>query len=278
MRYQVVRRGGATATGVEVRHFTAEGTGTQWVTFGLPFASGEVAAGLDLLVQTTAGGAVTSQGVVQATWEDGSCCHAIVSALVTGGQSYRVVTAVPQTGDLTVAGLLAAIPGNIASVTLSGSVTGTMTARDLLESSTNRARINNSSEYLTIEQGPQMLGVVVAQNFDTHLRVSMHLRWYGGTTLWCGYLFENGYATLSGKNSRSYAAVLVLNGVTKATVGLTSPVHYGRASWYDAVCAPGRQRASLLVPDPELFGRGHADRSAPEQRDAVDAADVERRP
>jgi hypothetical protein len=215
-----------------------EGSGTQWVTFGHLFEVGEITG--DPVLTTTSGGSVTHQAHVHCLHSDGSVRFCTFSAQVVGGQNYLVVDGTAPAGTArTVADLLAAIPGDIASVTLTGGVTGTATVRDLLESATNRARLNNTSSYYIFEQGPQMLGVVVAQDFSTHLRVSMHLRWYGGTTLWCGFLFENGYINLTSLGSKSYTAQMVLNGTTVATQAMTAPVHYNRAMWYEAAWSTG---------------------------------------
>lgn len=221
------------STGVSGQTFavSVEGSGTDWVTFGHPFARG-VITGAPVLT-TSGGGAVQHQAHVHSRHSDGSVRHAVISARPTGGQNYVIASGTAPAGTArTVADLLAAIPGDIASVTLTGGVTGLATVRDLLENATNRAKLNNTSSYYVFEQGPQMLGVVVSQDFATHLRVTMHLRWYGGTTLWCGYLFENGYVNLAGMNSKSYTAAMVLNGVTVATQAMTSPVHYNRSMWY----------------------------------------------
>lgn len=208
-----------------------EGSGTQWTSFGHLFRAGAVTS--KPVLQTLAGGAVTHQAHVHTLHPDGSVRFAEISAQVTGGQNYLVVNGTAPVGTArTIADLLAAIPGDIASVALTGGITGTAKVRDLLENATNRARLNNTSSYYIFEQGPQMLGVVVAQDFSTHLRVSMHLRWYGGAIVWCAWHYENGYVNLAGMNSKSYTAVMVLNGTTVATQAMTSPVHYNRTQWY----------------------------------------------
>jgi hypothetical protein len=215
---------------------TVEGSGTQWVTFGSTFAVGEITN--TPFLAPTAGGSVTHQAVIQARHPDNSVRHAVFSAQVTGGVTYDISNGSPPGGaNKTVADLLAAVAGNIAHVNLTGGLTATVIVRDLLESATNRAKLNNTSSYYVFEQGPQMLGVVVSQDVSTHLRVTMHLRWYGGTTLWCDYLFERGYCNLNGMNSASYTAELVLNGVSKSTTVL-SP-HYNRTMWHKAFWSTG---------------------------------------
>lgn len=214
----------------------AEGSGTEWTTFGYTFAPGEV-VGAPFLAPS-AGGAVTHQAVVQALHPDQSVRHAVFSAQLTGGVNYTVSDGTAPSGTAkTVADLLAAIPGDIARINLTAGITGNMTVRDLLTSATNRAKLNNTSSYYVFESGPQMLGVVVAQDFSTHLRVSMHLRWYGGTTLWCDFLFERGYCTLNGMGSASYTAELVLNGASKSTTVLAP--HYNRTMWHKAFWSTG---------------------------------------
>lgn len=220
--------------------FIAEGSGTEWVTFGHTFLEGQVDSGLSVAVQTNAGADVAHQCDIRAAHDDGSVRHAIITAQVTGGTTYRLGSIGASGNALTVSDLLAAVAGDIASVTLTGGVSGTATVRDLLESATNRAKINNTSSYLILEQGPRMLGVVVAQDFDTHLRVSMHLRWYGGTLLWCDYCIENGYGNLAGGNSRSYTAAFALNGVAAgSSQAFSSPAHYNRAMWHRAHWSSG---------------------------------------
>ena len=244
MRYQVVRRGSQSVS--QVATFSVEGTGTEWVTFGLTFANGAVASGRTLEVQTTGGVPVSSQGSVLALNDDGSGRHISVTAQVAGGVNYRVVSTPPSGANRSITDLLAAVAGDIASVTLSGGLTGTMTARDLLTSATNRARLNNGTSVLTFEQGSQMLGLVMSQDFNTHLRVTMHLRWYGGTTLWCGFLFENGYLDIAGQGSRSYTATVVLNGVQKLVQSVT---HYNSAMWYRSYWSSGGTLYARLSAD-----------------------------
>lgn len=236
------------ASGDNVATLRVEGSGTQWVTFGMLFAPGAVPAG-----QTVRVDGVESEGSVQSTWpEDGSALHVMIPAQVTGGQSYNISTVSPQGGNRTVSQLLANIAGDIASVSITGGATATVTARDLLESATNRARLNNTSNYLVLEQSPQMLGVVVARDVNTHLRVTMHIRWYGGSTLWCNFVFELGYADIAGKDQLSYTAVMNINGAQVGTQALTSPVHYSRAMWHKNFWSTGgtlypRLTASELI-------------------------------
>lgn len=244
MRYQVVRRGTDTVT--QVATFTAEGSGAEWVDFALTFADGEVPSGRKVEVQTSGGSPITGQSSIYAAHGNGSALHVNVAAQVTGGQSYRLVTTAATGTNRTVDDLLAAIAGDIASVTLSGGLTGTVTVRDLLTSATNRARLNNTSSYVITEQGPQKLGLVCARDFDTHLRITLNLRWYGGSLLWCGFLFEDGYLDRNSQNSRSYTATLVLNGVTKLTQAVT---HYNRAMWYRPFWSSGGNLYARLNAD-----------------------------
>lgn len=249
VRYQVVRRGSSVATGLQVRTVNVEGSGTEWATWATPFARGEVALGQQLIVTTAAGAPVPSQGTFPAVHEDGTGRHAFISAQVTGGQLYRVVTTPALTSVLGVADLLAAVPGDIARVSLSGGITGLMTVRDLLENSTNRARLNNTSSYVILSQGPSVLDVLVAQNFDTHVRIEIQLRWYGGSLLWAGVSYYNGYVNLNGMGARTFTAVFVLNGVTKDSRTIT---HWNRAQWYvKAWSSAGtlyvRQAAAYLI-------------------------------
>jgi hypothetical protein len=212
----------------------AEGSGTEWVTFARTFELGEITG--DPFLSPDAGGTVTHQAYVQAVHPDGSARHVTFSAQLTGGAEYTFSSGTAPGGtDRTVASLLSTIAGDIARVNLSNGITGSMTVRDLLESATNRAKLNNTSSYYVFEQGPQMLGVIVSQDFSTHLRVTMHLRWYGGTTLWCGYLFENGYCNLNSMGSKSFTAELILNGSSKGTYtldGSSLPVHSNRTMFY----------------------------------------------
>lgn len=212
----------------------AEGSGTEWNTFARTFELGEITG--DPFLSPDAGGTVTHQAYVQAVHSDGSARHVTFSALLTGGEEYSFSSGTAPGGtDRTVASLLSTVAGDIARINLSNGITGSMTVRDLLESATNRAKLNNTSSYYIFEQGPQMLGLIVSQDFSTHLRVSMHLRWYGGTTLWCGYLFERGYCNLNGMGSASFTAELILNGSSKGTYtldGSSLPVHSNRAMWY----------------------------------------------
>lgn len=232
MRYHVVRRGGSGSFGTQVAQISVEGSGTEWATFGMPFEVGDVPAGHELAVQTLAGADVPSQGPVQATWDDGTCCHAVISAQLTGGQSYKIVTSAPSGPDLTVADLLAAIPGDIARVNATSGITATMTLRDLLENATNRARLNNTSSYVIVQQGPRMLDLWVAQNLDTHVRVEMQFRWYGGTLIWCDPIVYNGYVNLNGMASRTFTFEFLLNGVQKEL--RTALAHPNRAMKHGA--------------------------------------------
>src|SRR5574341_949296 len=197
---------GGSASPSDVTTVSIEGVGTQLVTFGHVFA----------------------------TWGDGSVKHAVITASVTGGTAYRVRSDTPAGGaSLTVSGLLAAVAGNIATVTLTGGVTGTASLRNLLESATNRA----PGGLQTIEQGPNMLGVVVAQDFSTHVRITFHLRWYGGTTLWCDFIAENGYGNVNSQSDKSYTAVCDLNGSTVLNTGAIT--HWNHAMWHRAGWSSG---------------------------------------
>lgn len=247
VRYQIVRRAGE--PGAELRHFSVEGAGTEWTSFAMPFAPGEVSPGETLIVETLAGVPVNTQATVAATWDDGSACHAYISAQVTGGQSYRVLTATPSGSVLTVADLLAAVPGDIVRVECSAGLTATVSLRDLLESSTNRARLNNTDSYVLLSQGQHMLDLLAAQNVDTHERCEIQLRWYGGTLLWMDVAFYNGYADLNGMASRSFTAPMFLNGVQKEVRAIT---HFNRTEWHRAYWSSGgtlyvRQVASEII-------------------------------
>lgn len=226
--------GGSDPAGADITTISFEGTGTQYVTFGHVFAQGEVPSGTAGVITNNANAPVSSQQCnVMATWPDGSARHAVITAQVAGGSSYKVRSGSPASGsNRTVSDLLAAIAGNIATVTLTGAITGTAVLRDLLESATNRA----AGGLQTLQSGPAMLSVAVAQNFSTHVRVTFHVRWYGGSLIWVDFIFENGYGNVALQADKSYTASLNLNGTAVYSGAVT---HYNHAMWHKAAWSSG---------------------------------------
>jgi hypothetical protein len=219
----------------DVTTIVIEGSGTQHITFGHAFKAGDVPGGSVGVLTTTSDVIVSNQQcTVLATYSDGSVKHCVFSAQLTGGTTYKVRSGGVVAGtNKTVADLLAAVGGDIASVALSGGVTGTATLRDLLESATNRA----AGGLKTVEQGPQMLGVVVSRDFSTHVRVTFHCRWYGSTLLWCDFILENGYGNVASQGDKAYTAVCTLNGSTVLNTG--SITHYNHTMWHRAGWSSG---------------------------------------
>jgi len=71
-----------------------------------------------------------------------------------------------------------------------------MSVTGLLSSATNRA----SGGLITIQATPQCLEVEVAQDFGTNstLRITAHMKWFGGTLIWYTIRRRNGYADKTG--------------------------------------------------------------------------------
>jgi hypothetical protein len=183
-----------TGPSVDVGTISAvEGSGTQTVTFARVFAAGAVPAGSTITVTDTSNTPLTTHTQIKATHADGSARHAVMTAQLTAGTTYKLRTATPPGGtNLTVAGLLAAISGDIARMDFTAGVTGSAVLRDLLTSSTNRAQPG----LVLFDQTPGMLGVVVSQNVTQHLRATFYLRWYGGSLMRLQPLLELGYGNL----------------------------------------------------------------------------------
>jgi hypothetical protein len=200
-----------TGPSVDVGTISAvEGSGTQTVTFARVFAAGAVPAGSTITVTDTSNTPLTTHTQIKATHTDGSARHAVMTAQLTAGTTYKLRTATPPGGtNLTVAGLLAAISGDIARMDFTAGVTGSAVLRDLLTSSTNRAQPG----LVLFDQTPGMLGVVVSQNVTQHLRATFYLRWYGGSLMRLQPLLELGYGNLNGGGSLSFTWNVLLDNV-----------------------------------------------------------------
>lgn len=225
------------APAVDVTTFAAEGSGAQVVTFASTFKPGDVPTGQVPVLTDNANTVLSGfQSQVRALHPDGSVRHAIMHGTVNGGQTYKIRTGSPATGTAkTIADFLAAVPGTLARVIFTGGATGTVDLRDLLSSPTNRAvmTFNATSNLRTLEAGPNVLRLRVAQNVGTHLRVNFEVRWYGGSVYWVDIWVVNGYANLNGQNSASYTAQVEINGanVGSPQVFTTTP-HYNHCIWH----------------------------------------------
>lgn len=231
------------APAADVTTFSVEGSGSQAMSFGMVFKVGDVPSG-QVPVLTNNSDAVLSgfQSNVLATHADGSVRHAMLHGVVTGGQSYKIRTGSAASGAaLTVAGFLAAVPGSIARVLITGGITATCDLRDLLSSATNRAikSFNATANLRTIEAGPNVLTLLVAQNVSTHVRVNFEVSWYGGSVYWVDVWVTNGYGNLNGMNSATYTGVVEINGVARPPQAFTTTPHYNHSTWH-----PGAETAT----------------------------------
>lgn len=225
------------APGSDVTTLAIEGAGTQQVSFGHVFRRGDVPGG-QVPVLTDSGNTVVPgyQVQVRTFHADGSARHAVMHGTVIGGQTYKVRASTVESGtNKTVADFLAAVPGSIARVLVTGTISGVCDLRDLLSNATNRAVTthNATNNLRIIEQGPHVLNVLVSQNVGTHLRVTFEVRWYGGSVYWVDAYAINGYATLNGMGAASYTGQLEVNGtlVTAPQVFTNTP-HYNHSAWH----------------------------------------------
>lgn len=220
-------------TSADVTTFVITGAGTQLASFAHPFKAGDIPSGSVPVITDTSNNPVAGvQADVYVSHADGSVRHAMVHGSLTAG-TYKIRSSSISGTALTTAGLLAQFPSEIATVVLSGGVTGTLSLRGLVSSATNRA----SGGMATVNSGPGCLGLEVSQDFSTHLRVTCYLRWYGGSNLWLDVFFRNGYANVAGASDLSYTAVVNLNGVQTSSTTL-SP-HYNKAGWHVEAATSG---------------------------------------
>jgi hypothetical protein len=223
--------------GSDVTTLAIEGTGTQQVSFGHVFRRGDVPGGQVPVLTDSGNTPVPGYQVQTRTFHaDGSVRHAVMHGTVIGGQTYKVRAGTVASGtNKTVAGFLAAVPGSIARVLVTGNTSGICDLRDLLSNPANRAVMthNATNNLRIIEQGPNVLNVLVSQNVGTHLRVTFEVRWYGGSVYWVDAYAINGYATLNGMGAANYTGQLEVNGslVTSPQPFTTTP-HYNHSAWH----------------------------------------------
>ena len=231
------------ATPVDVTTFSVEGTGTQPMSFASTFRPGDVPTGMVPVLTDNADTPLTGfQSNVLALHADGSVRHAMLHATVSGGQTYKIRTGAAASGtNKTVADFLAAVPGSIARMLVTGGITATCDLRDLLSSPTNRAvkTFNATQNLRIVESGPNVLTVLVSQNISTHLRVNFEVSWYGGSVYWVDAWIVNGYGNLNGMNSASYTAQFEVAGTVVCTQAFTTTPHYNHTAWH-----PGQESAT----------------------------------
>jgi hypothetical protein len=208
----------------DVTTFGVEGAGTEFVSFAQPFAQGDVPAGTIPVITTTGNAPITSSSaVVLAAHPDGSARHAILSAQLTGGTSYKIRTGSQSGTSKTIADFLAVVAGDIARIDTTGGIVATSVLRDLLTNPANRA----PGGLVTRASTPQYLEGVVGQNISTHVRVDFHFRWFGGSVYWVDVIRRNGYGDLNGQGDVTYSTTITIAG--SVIYGPTSTTHYNHA-------------------------------------------------
>lgn len=220
----------------DVTTFSVVGSGSQFISIGSYFKAGDVPSGLVPVLTDNSNNVLTGfQSQVRTSHPDGSVRHAVMHAQVAGGQSYKIRTGAPATGTTkTVAAFLAAVSGSLARVLITGGATGTCDLRDLLSSPTNRAVMTSdaTANLRTIEAGPNVLALRVAQNVGTHLRVNFEVRWYGGTVYWVDVWVVNGYANLAGQGAASYTGQVEINGALQPAEDFSTTTHKNHTCWH----------------------------------------------
>lgn len=208
------------------------GTGLP-VTFGHAFPAGAVQSGASIEVFGR-----TTQCDVKATHADGSVRHAILTALldVTANvaQVAQLRTRAPVGGaPITKAHVLASAFSASVSLNVGGTLY-TLSARDLLDGTVTPL------QNLTHLSGPQCSEFIVGgpvRNGTTphaHLAAYFHVRAYGSpgnvTRVRCDVVVENGWTFVAGSNVFTYAATVVVGGVTIYTNA--NLAHYHHTRWH----------------------------------------------
>lgn len=194
-----------------IGQISIEGSGTETVTFGRTFRPGEAYSGIGIF--TLGGSSLNTHCDVRARHPDGSVRHAVLTGMVTGGQSYTLEPVnLNGSAPLTLSALLSTVLGDIATIVLSAGLTGTIRLRELLDGTVSPAA--PGIRILGATAG--CLDLAVSVNVATHVRITFALRWYGGTLMRLMPLFENGYGNLNSQGAFQYTAVVTLMGNTVA--------------------------------------------------------------
>lgn len=211
-------------------------TGTELpVTFGHVFPAGAVPAGTSVEVVGK-----TTQFDAKATHADGSVRHAVLTALTNTSAGVPEIvtlrTRAPVSGAaISKADVLASAFSASVSLVV-GATTYTLSARDLLDNTVTPL------QNLTHLSGPQCSEFIVGgpvRNGATphaHLAAYFHVRAYGSagnvTRVRCDAVVENGWSFVSGSNAFTYAATVVVGGVTVYTNAALT--HYHHTRWHQA--------------------------------------------
>jgi hypothetical protein len=200
----------AVSSATDVTTFAVGGSGSDVLTFGHTFAVGEVPSTQEIVVTTTADATVASQCDRKAFHSDGSLRHAVITAQVTGGTSYKLRrrTVVAQSA-LTKAALISAL--GTTTVTFSSGITATINVGSLL---------GTAPEVKWLE-GAQCVEYHVDAAASANIHVFAHCRLYATGRVKVFFVIENTWAYVSPRQNVSYTYTIVLNGVQQVSSSIT---------------------------------------------------------
>lgn len=250
--------GGGADTDVVSIGLVASATGTRNVVFGHAFAQGAVPSGRYITSD-----AATTQATVLSTWPDGSAKFAVVGVrdAFTNGQTKTVTlrhTATAPSGS-NVAESAITSGGNSLSIALSGTNSGTVNLSSLVGNASSGAKGSAGR----VDQ--RIAGPLFSEfryyspiGADNHLAAIIDVRIFADGAFWAEVAIENGWVNVASPTSKSYAAVVTINGSEKLSTGTITHCAFHRWSrdWWgstDPQVRPAHNRSYLfgtkLVPN-----------------------------
>lgn len=176
------------------------GSGIGAVTFGQACRQGDFPGG-----NIAVNGA---QVTVEKTHSDGSVAFAVISGILTGGQSYDIIAGAQSSGtNLTEAQLIAAL--GTTTISLSGNASGTINAANLISGTETPAAPGR----LNIQDGQYCIERHVSAQISGTLYGAFHCRYYSNGAVRVRFVIENAEAISASANAVSgVTATFTLNG------------------------------------------------------------------
>lgn len=198
---------GTVVTSGDITTLLGAGTGSGLVTFGHLFGQGEVTG--SVAVTDTANNAVPYQVDAKATHPDGSLRHAVITAQIAAGTTYKLRTAAALGGTpLTKAALISAL--GTCNVTLTGGQAGTFDIAGAVNASTDA--------WLS---GPRVIEYRVTGSIGSFIYVVADCRLYSDGNVRIDVSIENPWVYGGLRGDRSYTYAITLAGTQRINEAVT---------------------------------------------------------